>query len=348
MRNSLADALDTITNTISGAQGALYNITSYRESRRRYYADGLTHKDIKDLKITKDQLFSLFRDPSTGLVPPTSRAHISIDWCVEPNIKANWMDRWYMVFDEDPHGNRDIPFYFLRKLYAEFILGKHVNYFDILGNQGVGHGMPQDREGARRDPNRVPRPPRTPKPPRLYPPAGPVIDYTQEALLDMAETLLEHATDVQGNVDQGAGTSTTSPSTEHRGDAESSQRRVTPHPCTSCGGICYGPASDFRDDGLLRFVSKSQYFNIIFCLMSKSSIVSSTLFIFNYLTTFVKKYVQLVSHGTPQSHSPSINVENIDAAVNIAFGFGSSPIGVIVLYLLICQFYLYLFITYRL
>ena len=77
LRNSLADALDTITNTISDAQGALYNITSYRESRRQYYSDGLTHKDIKALKITKDQLFSLFQDPSTGLVPPTSRPHIS-------------------------------------------------------------------------------------------------------------------------------------------------------------------------------------------------------------------------------------------------------------------------------
>ena len=110
LRNSLADALDTITNTIFGAQGALYNITSYRESRRKYYSDRLTHNDIKALKITKDQLLSLFRDPSTGLVPPTSRAHISIDWCIEPNINANWMDRWYMVFDEDPHGNSDIPF----------------------------------------------------------------------------------------------------------------------------------------------------------------------------------------------------------------------------------------------
>ena len=110
LRDSLADALDTITNTISSAQGDLYNITSYRESRRKYYSNGLTHKDIKALKITKDQLFSLFGDPSTGLVPPTNRAHISIDWCIEPNIKANWMDRWYMVFDEDPHGNRDIPF----------------------------------------------------------------------------------------------------------------------------------------------------------------------------------------------------------------------------------------------
>ena len=125
MRESLVDALDTITNTISNAQGALYNISLYRESMRQYYSDGLSYKDIKNLKITKDQLFSLFWDPSTGLVPPTSRVHISIDSCMEPNIKANWMDRWYMVFDEDPHGNRDIPFYFLRKLYAEFILEKH-------------------------------------------------------------------------------------------------------------------------------------------------------------------------------------------------------------------------------
>ena len=52
------------------------------------------------------------------------------------------MDCWYMVFDEDPHVNRYISFYFLRKLYAKFILGKHVNYFDILDFQGVGHGIP--------------------------------------------------------------------------------------------------------------------------------------------------------------------------------------------------------------
>ena len=68
-----------------------------------------------------------------------------------------------MVFDEDPHGNRDLTFYFLRKLYAELILGKHVNYFNILDFQGVGHGIPQYREGPRTDPKSVPRPPCTPK-----------------------------------------------------------------------------------------------------------------------------------------------------------------------------------------
>lgn len=70
------------------------------------------------------------------------------------------MDRWYMVFDEDPHGNKDLPLYFLRKLYAEFILGKHVNYFDILEFQGAGRGMPQIREHARANPNHVHPPPR--------------------------------------------------------------------------------------------------------------------------------------------------------------------------------------------
>ena len=97
---------------------------------------------------------------------------------MEPNVKSNWMDRWYMVFDEYPHGNRDIPFYLLRKLYAKFILGKHVNYFNILYFQGVGHRIPQDMEEARTDPKHVTCPPHTPKPPRLCPPAGPVIDDT--------------------------------------------------------------------------------------------------------------------------------------------------------------------------
>ena len=55
--------------------------------------------------------------------------------------------------------------------------------------------MPQDREGARTDPNYVPCPPCIPKPPRVYPLAGPVNDDTQEALFDLADTLLQHGTE---------------------------------------------------------------------------------------------------------------------------------------------------------
>ena len=144
----------------------------------------------------------------------------------------------------------------------------------------MGHGIPQDREGTRTDPNYVPCPPHTPKPHQVYPPAGPVIDDTQEALFDLPDTLLQHGTVVQGNVGQGVSTSkadpthSMDPSIDHIGDIEHSHHHVTPHPCTSCGGICYCLALDFRDDGLLRFVSKTHYFHIIFCFISQFSIAS--------------------------------------------------------------------------
>jgi hypothetical protein len=50
------------------------------------------------------------------------------------------MDRWFMGFDKTPCNNREVPLYFLRKLWEEFILGHHVNYFDIGDFQGLGRG----------------------------------------------------------------------------------------------------------------------------------------------------------------------------------------------------------------
>ena len=100
----------------------------------------------------------------------------------------------------------------------------------------------------------------------------------------MVDTLLHRGTAVQGNVGQGVGTSeagpshtkdphTTSPDrtrgTDRTGDTEGLESHVIPHPCTTCGRICYGSASEFCDDGLLRFVSKTHYFHIIFCFISQ-------------------------------------------------------------------------------
>ena len=109
----------------------------------------------------------------------------------------------------------------------------------------------------------------------------------------MAKTLLEHGTGVQGNANQGVGTSTMGPSTDHKGDAESSERRFTPHPCTSCGSICYGPTSEFWDDGLLRYVSKTHSLHIIFFLYHSFQLFRN-LFLFNYLTIYVNKYTTSV------------------------------------------------------
>ena len=61
------------------------------------------------------------------------------------------MEKWYMVFNIPPHKNGEVPLYFFRKLYAEFVMGKHVNYFDMLGFQGVGRGMPQHWPNAIHD-----------------------------------------------------------------------------------------------------------------------------------------------------------------------------------------------------
>ena len=63
-----------------------------RIHEQQYFSNGLSYKDIKKLKIAKNQLFSLFQDLSIGLIPPINRAHISIDWCMEQNVKANSMD----------------------------------------------------------------------------------------------------------------------------------------------------------------------------------------------------------------------------------------------------------------
>ena len=111
-----------------------------------------------------------------------------------------------------------------------------------------------------------------------------MIDDTQEALFDLADTLLHDGTVVQGNVGQGVGTSEAGPShtkdthttstectrgTDHTRDVEGLECRVIPHPCAACGVICYGPALEFWDDGLLRYVSKTHSFHIIFCFISQ-------------------------------------------------------------------------------
>ena len=59
------------------------------------------------------------------------------------------MDRWFMVFDKELNNNMEVPLYFFWKLWAEFVLGLHVNYFDITKFQGGGLGSAQDQEHAR-------------------------------------------------------------------------------------------------------------------------------------------------------------------------------------------------------
>ena len=103
-----------------------------------------------------------------------------------------------MVFDSPPHNNREMPLYFLQKLYAEFVLHKHVNYFSYLDFQGIGGGMPQNRPNARvQDPNHPIPAPRAPLHGPDVPPATRVVAETRDAFLSLARVVLRHSTTLQ-------------------------------------------------------------------------------------------------------------------------------------------------------
>ena len=84
-----------------------------------------------------------------------------------------------MVFVVPLHNNMEIPLYFLRKKYAEFVLVKYINYFDMLEFHVVGRRMPQNRLNVRiEDLNRLVPPPRTTSPKLDVPSAHQVIPKT--------------------------------------------------------------------------------------------------------------------------------------------------------------------------
>jgi hypothetical protein len=124
---SLATSLDIIVKSIASAQGKLTSISDNRAIMYEYYSNGLDKNQVKELGISKQQILSIFRDPRNGQELPLTKKHISIDWCIHPQISQNSMDMWYMVFDKPPCNNREMPLYFLRKLWDEINLGKHVN-----------------------------------------------------------------------------------------------------------------------------------------------------------------------------------------------------------------------------
>ena len=100
-----------------------------------------------------------------------------------------------MVFDKPPCNNVEVPHYFLRKMWAEFVLGFHVNYFDIIEFQGVGFGLAQGRPHAHRNPLKGPLAPRRdrnslPQPPGL----GSGLDEIHESFKCATRHLLKHTT----------------------------------------------------------------------------------------------------------------------------------------------------------
>jgi hypothetical protein len=143
-RFSLATSLETIVSSIPSSQGKLTTISKHMARMFKLYNSRLDRNQVRDLNISKQNLMSLFIDPRTRVKPHVKKKCICMDWCIHPQFFDNSMDSWFMVFDKPPCNNMEVPLYFLRKLWAEFILGHHVNYFDIGDFQGVGQGYVHD------------------------------------------------------------------------------------------------------------------------------------------------------------------------------------------------------------
>ena len=110
---------------------------------REHYGTGMSKEDIKNLNITKSQLWSKFTDPRTGQHPDVRKRKICMDWCNYQPWRKKWKKRWFMVFDKSPCNNVEVPHYLLKKLWDEFVLRFHVNYLYITEFQGIGFGSAQ-------------------------------------------------------------------------------------------------------------------------------------------------------------------------------------------------------------
>ena len=126
-------------------------------------------------------------------------------------------------------------------------MGKHVNYFDMLGFQGVGRGMPQHRLNVRhRNSNPHIPAPHAQLPREDIPPTHDMVSQTQESILTLAEMVSRRTT----TIDQRAPSSSTGlqpPNFGGRvpsigGDKPTSHvPQSEPHVWTMRGQSCYGP-----------------------------------------------------------------------------------------------------------
>jgi len=139
-RLSLTTSIENSIDSLIHAHQQLTDMTQFRARMREYYSIGISKEAIKDLNITKAQLYSMFTEPKTGQPPNITKPRVCMDWCHYQPWRDNWMQRWFMVYDKPPCNNREVPQYFLRQLWVEFVLGLHVNYFDITEFHDIGLG----------------------------------------------------------------------------------------------------------------------------------------------------------------------------------------------------------------
>ena len=78
-RVSFATSLKNIIESINIAHSEITNLSQYRARMREHYATSISKEDIKNLNITKSQLWSKFIDLRTGHPPDVRKRRICMD-----------------------------------------------------------------------------------------------------------------------------------------------------------------------------------------------------------------------------------------------------------------------------
>ena len=66
---SLATSLQNIIDSINISHSEITNLSQYRDRMREHYSTGISKEDMKNLNITKSQLWRKFIDPRIGQPP---------------------------------------------------------------------------------------------------------------------------------------------------------------------------------------------------------------------------------------------------------------------------------------
>ena len=98
MLNTIVDNIETLTNEQNGT-------LHWCEQMHAMFDDGLDYDEVAALNISKDDLVNLFADPKNGKQVECTKPELSLKWCTNKAMHANFWDHWWMVFNKPSHNN---------------------------------------------------------------------------------------------------------------------------------------------------------------------------------------------------------------------------------------------------
>ena len=92
-RVSLAISLQNIIESINIAHTEITNLSQYKARMRENYATCISKEDIKNLNITKSQLWRKFTNTRKRHPPDVRKRRVCMHWCNYQPWRENWRKR---------------------------------------------------------------------------------------------------------------------------------------------------------------------------------------------------------------------------------------------------------------